>query len=202
MEFLNISPVFLNELIKSVIALFVVVDPIGNVPIFIALTSKMDKVQRKKTATIAIITAVSLLILFAFAGTQLLSLFAINIYSFMIAGGILLFILSIELLTHGTLRYNKEDSEDTGVVPLAFPLLVGPGAMTTVIISFETAGLEITILSIIIVVGITYLTLLLLNPINRILGKRGSMIISRVFAIFIAAIAIQYILNGIRNQSF
>lgn len=121
----------------------------------------------------------------------------------MIAGGILLFILAIELLTHGTLRYNKEDSiEDTGVVPLAFPLLVGPGAMTTVIISFETAGLEITILSIIIVVGITYLTLLLINPINKVLGKRGSMIISRVFAIFIAAIAIQYILNGIKNQSF
>jgi len=163
----------------------------------------MDKVQRKKTATIAIITAVSLLILFAFAGTKILSLFAINVYSFMIAGGILLFILAIELLTHGTLRYNKEDSiEDTGVVPLAFPLLVGPGAMTTVIISFETAGLEITMLSIIIVVGITYLTLLLINPINKVLGKRGSMIISRVFAIFIAAIAIQYILNGIKNQSF
>lgn len=203
MEFLSIPTDLLNDLTKSVIALFVVVDPIGNVPIFIALTSKMDKLQRKKTATIAIITAVSLLILFAFAGTKILSLFAINVYSFMIAGGILLFILAIELLTHGTLRYNKEDSiEDTGVVPLAFPLLVGPGAMTTVIISFETAGLEITILSIIIVVGITYLTLLLINPINKVLGKRGSMIISRVFAIFIAAIAIQYILNGIKNQSF
>jgi multiple antibiotic resistance protein len=203
MEFFNIPADFINELTKSVIALFVVVDPIGNVPIFIALTSRMDKAQKKKTATVAIITAVSLLILFAFAGTRILSIFAINIYSFMIAGGILLFILSIELLTHGTLRYNKENSvEDTGVVPLAFPLLVGPGAMTTVIISFETAGLEITVLAIIIVVGITYLTLLLINPINRILGKRGSMIISRVFAIFIAAIAIQYILNGIRNQSF
>ena len=123
MEFINIPIDFVNELTKSVIALFVVVvDPIGNVPIFINLTSRMDKVQKKKTATVARFTDVSLLILFAFAGTQILSLFAINIYSFMIAGGILLFNLSIELLTHGTLRYNKEDSvEDNGVVPLAFP---------------------------------------------------------------------------------
>jgi multiple antibiotic resistance protein len=88
------------------------------------------------------------------------------------------------------------------VVPFAFPLLVGPGAITAVIILFETSGLLATILSIIIVVGITYLILILINPINRILGRRGSMIISRVFSILIAAIAVQYILEGIKNQTF
>ena len=78
----------------------------------------MDKAQKKKTASIAIITAMSLLILFALVGTKILSIFAINIYSFMIAGGILLFILAIELLTHGTLRYNKEDSRRYRSCPL------------------------------------------------------------------------------------
>lgn len=198
--FLRIPQDIVNELTKSTIALFVVIDPVGNVPLFIALTSKMDKTQRRRTSKLAIITAASLLIIFAVGGTQILLIFGIDIFSFMIAGGVLLFILSIELLTHGAWRFGTGDSaEDTGAVPLAFPLLVGPGAITSVIISFETSGLLVTILSIAIVIAVTYLTLLLIDPINKILGRRGSMIITRVFAILIAAIGIQYILQGLRN---
>jgi multiple antibiotic resistance protein len=78
-------------------------------------------------------------------------------------------------------------------------LLAGPGAITSVIISYETAGLVVTILSIAIVIGITYVILQFINPIYRILGRRGSVIITRVFAVFIAAIAIQYIEEGIRQ---
>jgi multiple antibiotic resistance protein len=199
-EFLKIPHDFLGELTKSTIALFVVIDPIGNVPLFIALTSKMDKIQKRKTSKVAIITAASLLTVFAIGGTRILSIFGINIFSFMIAGGILLFILSIELLTHGSWRFAIGDSaEDTGAVPLAFPLLVGPGAITSVIISYETAGLIVTILSIAIVIGVTYLTLFLVNPIYRVLGSRGSMIITRVFAILIAAIGVQYVLQGLTH---
>jgi multiple antibiotic resistance protein len=200
MELLKIPHDFVNELTKSTIALFVVIDPIGNVPLFIALTSKMDKNQKKKTSKVAIITAASLLSVFAVGGTRILSIFGINIFSFMIAGGILLFILSIELLTHGSWRFAIGDTaEDTGAVPLAFPLLVGPGAITSVIISYETSGLIITILSIAIVIGVTYLTLFLVNPIYRVLGSRGSMIITRVFAILIAAIGVQYVLQGLTH---
>jgi multiple antibiotic resistance protein len=199
-ELLKIPHDFLSELTKSTIALFVVIDPIGNVPLFIALTSKMDKNQKKKTSKVAIITAASLLTVFAVGGTRILSIFGINIFSFMIAGGILLFILSIELLTHGSWRFAIGDTaEDTGAVPLAFPLLVGPGAITSVIISYETAGLIVTILSIAIVIGVTYLTLFLVNPIYRVLGSRGSMIITRVFAILIAAIGVQYVLQGLTH---
>jgi multiple antibiotic resistance protein len=200
MELLKIPHDSVNELTKSTIALFVVIDPIGNVPLFIALTSKMDKNQKKKTSKVAIITAASLLSVFAVGGTRILSIFGINIFSFMIAGGILLFILSIELLTHGSWRFAIGDTaEDTGAVPLAFPLLVGPGAITSVIISYETSGLIITILSIAIVIGVTYLTLFLINPIYRVLGSRGSMIITRVFAILIAAIGVQYVLQGLTH---
>jgi multiple antibiotic resistance protein len=190
-------------LVKSVIALFVVIDPIRNVPVFVALTAKMDRGEKKRTSRIAILTAASLLIVFTFGLTLILSFFGINIHSFMIAGGVLLSILSIELLTYGTWRFGADDApEDKGVVPLAFPLLVGPGAITAVIILFETSGILATVLSIIVVVGITYLTLLFINPINRILGRRGSMIISRVSSVLIAAIAVQDILEGIKNQTF
>jgi multiple antibiotic resistance protein len=190
----------LNDLLKSTVALFVVIDPIGNVPLFIALTKGMDDNDRKRVSKSAIITAASLLIVFAVAGTQILSLFGITIFSFMIAGGVLLFIVSIELLTHGAWRFGQTgNKEDSGVVPLAFPLLAGPGAITSVIISFQTYGIVTTMLSIAIVIGITYVVLLVINPIYRLLGRRGSTIVTRVFAIFVAAIAVQYIIEGIKH---
>ena len=190
----------LNDLLKATVALFVVIDPIGSVPLFIALTKGMEDSDRKRVSTSAIITAASLLIVFAVAGTQILALFGITIFSFMIAGGVLLFIVSIELLTHGAWRFGQAGiKEDTGVVPLAFPLLAGPGAITSVIISFQTYGLVITMLSIAIVIGITYVILLMINPIYRLLGRRGSTIVTRVFAIFVAAIAVQYIIEGIKH---
>src|ERR687887_317352 len=201
-----IPPNFFENLIKSTIALFVVIDPVGNVPLFIALTEKMEKNERKAVSKIAIITAAALLFVFAVAGSEILTIFGITISSFMIAGGVLLFIFSIELLTHGVWRFGVgEDSSSvpgqSGVVPLAFPLLAGPGAITSVIISFQTTGLIVTMLSIAIVISITYAILRLVNPIYRILGRRCSMIITRVFAVFIAGIAVQYIVEGV-NQLF
>jgi multiple antibiotic resistance protein len=191
------------DTLKSTIALFVVIDPIGTVPLFIALTEKMGTKERKAVSKTAIITSGVLLVLFAVAGTQILAIFGITIFSFMIAGGILLFIVAIELLTHGIWRFGASGGNlttgESGVVPLAFPLLAGPGAITSVIISFQTAGLIVTILSIAIVIGITYVILQSINSIYRLLGRRGSMIITRVFAVFIAAIAIQYIIEGVKR---
>ena len=190
------SDTFGDNILKYTIALFVVIDPIGTVPLFIALTENMKKEERKAVSKVAVITAGVLLILFAVAGTQILSIFGITVFSFMIAGGVLLFIVSIELLTHGAWRFGGTAADESGVVPLAFPLLAGPGAITSVIISFQTAGLAVTILSIAIVIGVTYIILLLVNPIYRILGRRGSMIITRVSAVLVAAIAVQYIVLG------
>jgi hypothetical protein len=91
-----------------------------------------------------------------------------------LAGGILLFIISIEFLTHGEWRYGRSSiSGDSGIVPLAFPLLAGPGAITTVIISLQAYGWIVSIISIVFVVSVTYLVLHLENPISRILGRRG-----------------------------
>jgi multiple antibiotic resistance protein len=120
------------------------------------------------------ITTAILLTIFAVAGIQLLSIFGISLFSFMIADGVLLFIISIEFLTYGERRYSSSSiSGDSGIVPLAFPLLAGPGAITTVIIiiSLQTYGWIVLIISIVFVVLVTYLVLVLENPILKILGE-------------------------------
>ena len=106
---------------------------------------------------------------------------------------------ALEVVKNPTQGTSQQVTGESGVVPLAFPLLAGPGAITSVIISFQTAGLAVTILSIIIVVGITYIVLRSVNPIYRLLGRRGSMVITRVFAVLIAAIAVQYIVQGVKD---
>lgn len=198
-DLFSVSDTFQNDIITSVIALFVVIDPIGNIPLFIAFTKKLEKAEHKTVSKTAIITAAALLLLFGVAGTQILGLFGITIFSFMIAGGTLLFIIAIELLTYGEWRFVSKVKEDIGVVPIAFPLLAGPGSITAVIISYQTSGFLITFLSIIIVMTITYVILRMVNPIYKVLGNRGSMIVSRVFAVIIAAIAVEYIVKGIKN---
>jgi multiple antibiotic resistance protein len=198
-DLLSVSDTFQNDIITSVIALFVVIDPIGNIPLFIAFTKKLEKAEHKTVSKTAIITAAALLLLFGVAGTQILGLFGITIFSFMIAGGTLLFIIAIELLTYGEWRFVSKVKEDIGVVPIAFPLLAGPGSITAVIISYQTSGFLITFLSIVIVMIITYVILRMVNPIYKVLGNRGSMIVSRVFAVIIAAIAVEYIVEGIKN---
>jgi multiple antibiotic resistance protein len=198
-DLLRIPDTFQSDIITAVIALFVVIDPIGNIPLFIALTKKLEKEEQKTVSKTAIITTGILLIIFGVAGSQILQLFGITIFSFMIAGGILLFIIAIELLTYGEWRFASNVKGEAGVVPIAFPLLAGPGAITAVIILYQTSGFLITVFSIIIVIAITYVILRMVNPLYKILGNRGSMIVSRVFAIIIAAIAVQYIVEGIKN---
>jgi multiple antibiotic resistance protein len=198
-DFIRIPDTFQTDIITSVIALFVVIDPIGNIPLFIAYTKKLQKAEHKTVSKTAILTAAALLLLFGMAGTQILQLFGITIFSFMIAGGTLLFIIAIELLTYGEWRFAGGVKEEIGVVPIAFPLLAGPGSITAVIISYQTSGFLITFSSIIIVMAITYVILRMVNPIYKVLGNRGSMIVSRVFAVIIAAIAVEYIVKGIIN---
>jgi multiple antibiotic resistance protein len=193
---INISETFSNDLLKSSVSLFVVINPIGSIALLISMTERMGSSEKKVVSKNIIITAAALLFAFGVVGTQLLSLFGIEIFSFMIAGGILLFIISMELLTRGMWRYGDFTSTDVGVVPLAFPLLTGPGAITSVIISLQTYGLLITVLSIAIVLLTTYVILRSEDKIFRILGRRGLIVITRVLAIFLAAIAIQYVIQG------
>jgi multiple antibiotic resistance protein len=191
---------FVGHILRSTIALLVVLNPIGIVPIYIALTQKMEHTKRVQLSKTVIITSTALLFAFAIAGSLILAIFGITFSSFMVAGGVLLFIVAVELLTGGGWRFvGSGVSEETGIVPLAFPLLAGPGAITAVIISFETAGLVVTAFSISLAIGVTYLILKQAERLHRVIGKRGSLIVTRVFAILIAAIAIEYIVDGAKG---
>lgn len=189
-----------EDTIKAIIVLFVVMDPIGTLPITMGITQKLEKRQKKSLIKNTMITVIILLLVFAFAGSEILSIFEIELSSFMIAGGALLFVVAIEFLTHGEWRMGKVGAkQEPGIVPLAFPLLSGPGALTVVLISLGSSGGLVTLISIIAVSVITYIALLIADPINRLLGKKGSLIITRIFAIFLAAFAIQFIINGVTD---
>ena len=191
---------FVGHILRSTIALLVVLNPIGIVPIYIALTQKMERTKRVQLSKTVIITSTALLFAFAIAGSLILAIFGITFSSFMVAGGVLLFLVAVELLTGGGWRFvGSGVSEETGIIPLAFPLLAGPGAITAVIISFETAGLVVTAFSISLAIGVTYLILKQAERLHRVIGKRGSLIVTRVFAILIAAIAIEYIVDGAKG---
>lgn len=188
---------FSYELLKAVIALFVIVDPIGNVPIFISLTQKMSKDERKSAFHTATWVALALLLGIALAGQQVLNLFGISLHSFMIAGGLLLLVLAINILLFGGWKEKVASSKSLGGVPLACPLLVGPGAITTTILILQTSGIVVTLISVVIIFGLIWVILRLIEPIYKVLGETGSAVIARIMAIFIAAIAVGFIIDGI-----
>jgi multiple antibiotic resistance protein len=187
------------DLAKMTVALFIVVDPLGSVPIFIGLTKDMDTSQRKKTYQLATITGLILLTFFSLVGQNILVLFGISLDSFMIAGGILLLIVAVRLLIMGGWREQAAVSESVGAVPIGCPLLVGPGAITTSILNIQSYGILATLLSVLLTFIIVWLILRFIDPIYRVLGKNGSLVITRVMALLIASIAVQYMLQGIKS---
>jgi multiple antibiotic resistance protein len=188
---------FLIGLAQAVIALFIVVDPFGNIPIFMGLTEKMPKEKERKTYNTAVLVGVVLLLIFAFTGQEIFTLFGISLSSFEIAGGILLLIIAIRILVSGSMHETVESPESVGAVPIAMPLLVGPGAITTTILNLQTFGTVVAVLAVIVVLVLAWVILRFIHPVYRVLGKTGAIVIARVMALLIAAIAVQYIVDGI-----
>ena len=189
----------ITEFVKAFIALFIIVDPLGNIPIFVGLTEKLGETQRQRVLNVAILVGVVLLLVFAFTGLEILNIFGLSIYSFEVAGGILLLIISIRILISGSFHEGAESPESIGAVPIAMPLLVGPGAITTTIFNLQAYGIMVTILAVVVVLAVTWVILRFMHRIYRFLGKTGAIVIARVMALFIAAIAIQYILTGVTH---
>jgi multiple antibiotic resistance protein len=190
---------FILDLGKAIIALFIIVDPFGNIPIFIGLTQNVPEIQRRKVYNTATLVGVVLLLVFAFTGQEILNIFGLSIYAFEVAGGILLLIVAIRILISGMRDSTDSSPESLGAVPIAIPLLVGPGAITTTIFNLQVYGNEAAILAVLIVLGLTWVILRFINRIYKFLGKTGSLVISRVMALLIAAIAVQYILIGVTH---
>ena len=187
------------NLVKAFLVLFIVVDPFGNIPIFMSLTEKMSKGEKRKVFNTATLVSFVLLLAFAFAGQEIFSIFGVSIFSFEVAGGILLLIIAIRILITGSLMEMKESPESVGAVPIAMPLLVGPGAITTTIFNIQAYGVAVTALAVFVVLTLTWLILRYVDSFYRFLGKTGALVIARVMALLIAAIAIQYMLFGVTH---
>lgn len=203
---INLNLAFGLLLVKAFIMLFVIMDPSGNIPIFMALTKGMSERGRKKELNYAVLVATILLLLFAFLGKIILYVLGITTDSFMIAGGILLLFFSLDLL-RGEHKYvaSEESGAGVGAVPLGTPLLAGPGAITAVMVIIQSyekfiTGAFVVLFAIFSAIIATRLVLGQSERIYQILGKVGSEVLSRVMGIIVAAIAIQFIGNGIRGM--
>jgi multiple antibiotic resistance protein len=199
-----------EKLFEAFITLFVTIEPFGLVPIFIALTSNETPRGKRWIAFKATVIAGLVTIAFAFIGSMLFTILGISEPAFRIAGGILLLIISIDLViarhsgissTTKAEEMEAKSRDDISVFPLAIPLIAGPGTLTTIVLLMRKNDNEIVVqLSIIailiLVLIISFICLLLSEPLSRVLGITGSNVINRVLGIVLAALAIQFILDG------
>lgn len=198
-----------TEYTKFLIALIAIVNPIGIIPIYISLTAQYDIAQKAVIARLVVISATVILLVAAFFGEIILAFFGISINSFRVGGGILLLLMAISMLndTHKNLQQNKTMVEETGesiaIVPLAMPLLAGPGAISTVIINAykgDGVGHYLLISLDIFILGLLLWVILKLVPwIARHMSTVGIHISTRISGLILAAIAVEFIVNGLKG---
>lgn len=177
--------------------LFAVVDIIGSVPIIINLRKKAGRIQSEKTAIVAGI----LLVLFLFIGKQLLNLFGVTVEAFAVAGAFILFFLALEMILGITL-YKGTTPETASIVPLAFPMVAGAGALTTVLSLRAKFYVENIIVAILINMIIVYIVLKSSEKIEKFLGKQGITVIHNLFGVILLAIAVNLFTTNIRAMLF
>jgi len=181
--------IMINEILTITMTLFAVIDIFGSIPIVLDLREKAGKIESLKATLISFF----IMVLFLFTGEAALSFLGIDVASFSIAGGLILFFMGLELVLGLTFFKSEPDTEGSSIVPLAFPLIAGPGSLTT-IISFNSLYPFYTILiGIVLNLIVVYITLKFSNKLSKILGKNGMMVLRKVFGIICLAIAIKMI---------
>lgn len=189
---------------------FVIIDPIGQVPIFMALTQRQSNAIRRRTAARSVVLAGMILLIFAIVGDVLLRLLGITLPAFRIAGGILLLLVSIDMIfaRQSGLRSTTEDEAaeaedraDVAVFPLAVPLLAGPGAITSIILLTGRAEGDAVLQGLVVVIMFLVLALclasfLFASRVMSLLGLTGVNVVGRVSGVILAALAVQYVIDG------
>ena len=200
MDFAQILTVFLT--------LFVIVDPIALAPMFIAMTQGMDAERRRTIALRACLIAIGLLTAFGLLGDALLGAIGISMPAFRIAGGILLFLTALDMLferrTQRREGQHADPDHDPSVFPLATPLIAGPGAFTTMILLVNTPGndwgdVAIIHAVMIAVVASAFVLFMASGLIERALGRTGILVITRLLGMLLAALSVQFVLDGVRG---
>lgn len=197
--------------LNTFVVLFVVIDPIGMAPVFVGLTRGEPAARRRRAALHGTALAAVILLVFFFVGDGLLQALGIGVPAFRIAGGLFLFLLAVDMVfarqsglrstTPGELR-EAEHREDITVFPLAFPLVAGPGALTTVLLmasqetGWATTGIVLGVMG--LVLALLLVSLLSAERMMTLLGETGANVISRLLGLVLAALAVQYVVDGVR----
>jgi multiple antibiotic resistance protein len=199
-------------LISAFAALFVVIDPIGITPVFIALTRGASARHKRAVAVRACLIGAGLLTLFAVFGEAVLGTIGISMPAFRIAGGLLLFLTALDMLFERRTKRREdqaerdEDQPDPSVFPMAIPLLAGPGSITTTILLFGQARDGATMAAVLgvmlSVIAIALILLLLSARIERLLGRIGITVVTRLLGMLLAALSVQFVLDGLAAVGF
>ncbi len=191
--------------VEVLVTMFVIMDPVGNVPIFLSVTRRLDARARDRSALLAVLTAGAVIFVFALVGRQVLGYLSVSVPALQGAGGLLLLLVALDLLTGGSsaVRGEPEEGDHVAVamVPLGTPLLAGPGAIVATIV-FVTAAerpADVAMIAggVVSVLAIVYLALRFSGLLIRILGRSGILLLSRIAGLLLAAIAVQMLADAI-----
>jgi multiple antibiotic resistance protein len=200
-----------DELIAALVTLIVVVDPIGLAPIFVSVTDGLPEPARRQVAVRACLIGAGVLIGFALVGNWVLSNLGISLPAFRIAGGLLLFTIAFEMVfefrserqAKTAERAVEEHVRHIAAFPLGMPLIAGPGAITaTLLVAANAAGNPLRLAALIAIIGLVILATLAVffvaARVARLLGTTGNAVLSRLFGVILAALAVQFIIDGVR----
>ncbi len=188
-------------LFKAFIAVFVIADALGNAPLFLVLTKGMEIEQRNKVVDKASVVATAVLLAFAFAGQAILDYLNISIGSLEVAGGLLLLLIALQMLNGEIDTPIVEKERDVAITPLAFPLLAGPGTLTTVMLLMSRspeARLSVVI-GIVAAMVVTWFIVRQASRIDRFIGAEGAVIITQLLGFLLAALAVEIGSSGIKE---
>jgi multiple antibiotic resistance protein len=201
-----------DYLVAALVTLTVVVDPLGLVPIFLAITQGMPRSAKRQVALRAALIAAMILAGAALAGDWLLRMLSISLPAFRIAGGLLLFSIASEMVFGVRIKRQSEDAEqaldqhvrDISAFPLAIPLMAGPGAITAVVLLSGRAAGDMTLLAILLgvivfVCGLCIAAFFAANGIGRVIGATTNTVLERLLGVVLAALAVQFVVDGVKE---
>ena len=202
----------MNELLTfgvlTFTSFFTLINPLGTMPIFMTMTAQLDVAHRNKTAKKASIVSFITIIIFAFSGQLLFNFFGISVNSFRIVGGVIFFLMGMDMLQArlGKVKVNPSEVKtyvnDISVTPLAIPMICGPGALTNAIVMMEdatTTSMKIVLIAAVIAVMIvTYIILYSSSKIMKILGETGMNVLMRLMGLIVMVIAVEFFFSGLR----
>lgn len=177
-------------------AVFVALDIIGTVPMYLSMTKDLTQSERNRVVNTSMLVATVVALIFIFLGQQIFHHLGISLFDFKIAGGIVLLLVSLADLVGGPEAHQKS-SGSTGIVPLAVPLITGPGVLTTLILQVTSVGYLYTVLAMVLNYAFAWLLLRNSETVTKLIGKDGTTVLSKIAALLLAAIAISMVRTGV-----